>query len=228
MKRFFLILAFALTALSFSSCINVDDLKPDTPVYQPEDDPEEKPEEKQEEFDLSGTPDGTEVQLTGVVAVVTKYGFLLNLAGDKMLYVYAGQEWNASLERYDKVTVSGVLTTYWNNRELTLSSVKVIGSGSISNTAPFQLTQSNIQSFAKAGHLPCMVKTTGVFSIDGEYINLHTGDDTYLASIESPTFDVTRYNGKNVSVIGYYLWTSSSTVKKKYYVNIAVTEITLL
>ena len=46
MKHIFLIIILALATLSFSGCISIDDLRPDTPVEEPDEKPEEKPEEK--------------------------------------------------------------------------------------------------------------------------------------------------------------------------------------
>ena len=43
MKHIFLIIILALATLSFSGCISIDDLRPDTPVEEPDEKPEEKP-----------------------------------------------------------------------------------------------------------------------------------------------------------------------------------------
>jgi len=60
MKRITLIITLALAAFSFGSCISVDDLKPETPVYQPEEEPEEQPDEQPEDRPDEDQDDGYE------------------------------------------------------------------------------------------------------------------------------------------------------------------------
>ena len=156
-----------------------------------------------------GMPDGTDVTISGTVVAVTQRGFLLG-DGTEMLYVYGGPEWNLCVEKADRVKVSGKMSTYWNNRELILTKVDVIGKVAISETSPYHIDALNIRSFAQSDSKPLMVQVEGVLT-SGEYdYVIQVGDSDIILALEFPMLDLSRYLGKTINMTGYYLWTSTT------------------
>lgn len=168
--------------------------------------------------------DGTYVYLTGVVVAKTRRGFLMSDEDANMLYAYRGSDWDGMVDIGDYVKAAGPIITYNNNRELTLESVSVEGSGSIPKTDVYNLTSGSIGSFVAASHTPCKVKATGQVVKDGYYYNILLGTD-YAVSPVFPVVDLEPYVGQNVTLEGYYLWTTISTDGAKQIVSIAVTDV---
>lgn len=156
-----------------------------------------------------GMPDGTDVTISGTVVAVTQRGFLLG-DGTEMLYVYGGSEWNVCVEKEDWVKVSGKMSTYWNNRELILTKVDVIGEVAISETSPYHIDALNIRSFAQSDSKPLMVQVEGILT-SGKYdYVIQVGDSDIILALEFPMLDLSRYLGKTINMTGYYLWTSTT------------------
>jgi len=169
-------------------------------------------------------PDETSVQLTGVVVAVSTRGFLISDDSGNILYVYAGKDWVRTVDVKDVVLVKGTMTTYNGNRELTFESVDKTSSVSkIPQHSAYQLTADNIGEFASAGRKPCKVTAEGRYFQDGTYYNLTVGADPVCISIAFSTIDLRKYVGANMSVTGYYLYTTTS--ESKTIVTIMMTDV---
>lgn len=173
--------------------------------------------------DIMIMPDYSHVVLNGTVIAVTQRGFLLRDDTD-LVYVYGGPQWEVCVNVTDKVEVYGLLSTYWNNREIILNGLNIIGSDSVSTMAPYKLAASNILSFAQARHKPCLVTVEGVLTYDGQNYNIIAGDNSVTPSVEFPIVDLSGYLNKPVKLTGYYLWTSTSD-DNKLYMDIILTDI---
>lgn len=173
-------------------------------------------------------PDGSDVIMEGTLVAKTGRGFLFTDNTD-VVYVYGGPEWKSDAQVADVVRLSGVMNTYWNNREISLNDVQVIkpGGGMIPEMTPYELTAANKKDFALADHKPCLVHLEGTLDHSVyDYIVL-VGDDMVIPSIEFPLVDLAGYLGKEVSLTGYYLWTSEAT-DGRLYMDIILKQISVI
>ena len=169
-------------------------------------------------------PDETSVQLTGIVVAVSTRGFLISDDAGNMLYVYAGKDWDRTVEVKDVVLVKGTMTTYNGNRELAFESVdKTSSVSTLPQDSDYQLTADNIGEFASAGRKPCKVTAEGKYVQDGTCYNLTVGADPVCISIAFSTIDLRKYVGANMRVTGYYLYTTTS--ESKTIVTIMMTDV---
>ena len=173
--------------------------------------------------DIMAKPDDSDVVIDGTVMAVTQRGFLLSDDTD-LIYVYGGPQWEVSVDIADEVEVCGLLSTYWNNREILLGSIRITGKGNVSTTVPYELTASNKLSFAQAGYKPRLVTVEGLLTYDGLTYNIIVGDDTITLTLKFPIINLSGYLNKSVKVTGYYLWTSTSD-DDELYMDIILTDI---
>lgn len=168
-------------------------------------------------------PDGSKLSLYGTILATTQRGFLLNdYTGN--IYVYGGPEWKSNVKAGDYVRVSGIMGTYWNNRELQVPEVEIIGNGKVNQQTPVELTAANITEFANANHTPRLVHIQGVLKYDNLNYNIYLDNSEIQASLEFPENDISQYFDKLVDITGYYLWTSTGS-NGKLYMDIILTDI---
>ena len=162
-------------------------------------------------------PDGSPVELEGVADGITRRGFVL-LDEESMVYVYRGPDWSGGVTSGDRVKVTGTISTYRGNREISLSDVVVTGRSEIPYHTTIQLTSANISDFSKTQSGACKVEFDGniLLQENGYYtIQVGTNDDA-LPVLEFPVEDYSSYIGKDVKVTGYYLWTTDATAEVSY------------
>ncbi len=171
-------------------------------------------------------PDETSVYLSGIVVGVTGRGFLLSDEDSNMLYVYAGNGWEASTVNVgDYVQVDGTMTTYYDSRELTFANVSVIGKKSVPELDVLALTKDNVKDFIDADHSPCKISVEGRIVKDGAYYNILLGDECVVSPV-FPVVDMEQYVGEDVTMTGYYLWTSTNSDNKNV-VSFVLTEFSV-
>lgn len=178
-------------------------------------------------IDVLKFPDDTQAHLSGVVAAVTRRGFLLSDKYANMLYVYAGNGWERNVEVGNTVNVIGNVATYYNNRELMMESVVVTGTSFVPTSDAIRLTSSNLSEFASAGHHPCKIEVTGELIYDSPFYEIVVGSSPVVVGLTFPIGDMTSYVGKTIKLTGYYLWTSISPSSETI-VSIVDTNITII
>lgn len=178
-------------------------------------------------IDVLKFPDDTQAHLSGVVAAVTRRGFLLSDKYANMLYVYAGNGWERNVEVGNTVNVIGNVATYYNNRELMMESVVVTGTSFVPTSDAIRLTSSNLSEFASAGHHPCKIEVTGELIYDSPFYEIVVGSSPVVVGLTFPIGDMTSYVGKTIKLTGYYLWTSISPSSETV-VSIVDTNITII
>ncbi|MBQ7811836.1 MAG: hypothetical protein IJ394_04685 [Bacteroidales bacterium] len=159
-------------------------------------------------------PDGTSVELTGVVVAVNQRGFLLSDEEGNILYIYAGAGWVCNVHIGDRVIVDGTMDTYNGNREVLLIDVEYDSAADVPYSDVYMLSENNLSGFASAGYEPRKVIVTGELSFDGYYYNIQVGKSPIVVSLIFPAMDMDDYVGEYVSVTGYYIYTSLSSAQE--------------
>ena len=162
-------------------------------------------------------PDGSPVELEGVADGITRRGFVL-LDEETMVYVYRGPDWSGGVTSGDRVKVTGTISTYRGNREISLSDVVVTGRSEIPYHTTIQLTSANISNFSKTQSGACKVEFDGnILLQENGYYTIQVGNNNdALPVLEFPVEDYSSYIGKDVKVTGYYLWTTDATAEVSY------------
>ena len=162
-------------------------------------------------------PDGSPVELEGVADGITRRGFVL-LDEESMVYVYRGPDWSGGVTSGDRVKVTGTISTYRGNREISLSDVVVTGRSEIPYHTTIQLTSANISNFSKTQSGACKVEFDGnILLQENGYYTIQVGNNNdALPVLEFPVEDYSSYIGKDVKVTGYYLWTTDPTAEVSY------------
>ncbi len=175
------------------------------------------------------TSDNTKVVIAQAqVAGKSNYGFVVSDATGSVYLYFKKDETIPSVNIGDNVKVEATKTTYGGVPEFTGATVTVLSSGSFSYPEAKDIT-STAASYASS--VTEYVSINGTLKVSGNYYNLEipgASTSTVQGSLSAPleSLGVDSFEGKQVTVKGYFVGTSSNKDCDKY-INILVTGIGL-
>ncbi len=172
--------------------------------------------------------DGTGVVINeSQVAAMSKQGIVVtDNTGNVYLYFDSKQgETVPSVSIGDMVKVEAVKESYGGVPEFKQAKVTKLSSGQISYPVPKDITSS---AASYAASVTEFIQLTGTLKLSGNYVNIEIdGVDpgSRMGSVSAPldALGVNSYDGKKVTVMGYFSGITGSTTK---YINIVATAIT--
>lgn len=161
--------------------------------------------------------------VTGTVVAINAQSFIIT-DGNASMLVYKGKDWTADVVVGDKVKVTGVTTVYSKavqfGKDATYEKV-----GTEEVTAP----TATVFDGAKVNEAAALEKVTiqyikieGVLSVSGNYYNVAFNGTTVQGSITYPvdTESLAEYNGKGITIEGYFTGVTVSSSAGKTFFNI--------
>ena len=166
---------------------------------------------------------GASYVTTGAVVAVNAQGFIIADDNAAML-VYQGKNWVCDVVVGDRVEVTGVTTIYSKAIQFgTDATYEKVGSEEVTAPTPVVVDGVKINELAALDSVTIQyVKVEGVLSISGNYYNVTFNGTTVQGSITYPvdTETLTAYDGKGITVEGYFTGITVSSSAGKTFFNI--------
>lgn len=171
---------------------------------------------------VSEMQDGSEVNVEGIVAAKNARSYILIDEANQSEYILAYKNSEPSdVKIGDKVRISGNITSYNKMPQITNPIVnKVISNSAVSYPEPEILDAAAADALVAAPECK-FIQFAGTLSISGSHYNVTIdGASTAVGSISYPAEDLSAYNGKPITLTGYFNGVSGSR-----YLNIFITSI---
>lgn len=174
-------------------------------------------------LDSEQMPDNSPVKVYGSVTAVSAEGILvaLNGYGSKIL-VYSTDFSN--VEVGDAVELYAVKTTWAGLPELKDVTWYRVYKSRYSSSYGYSDITRNFDSWSSTYY--SAIRFTGILSISGSYINVLVDGATRIGSIQTPRFEVSKYDGQKVMIEGWYAGVTTSTTGQEY-LNVILSRIVL-
>lgn len=167
--------------------------------------------------------EGNEYTVCGTVAAVNAQSFVLSDETASVL-VYLGSSWNSDVVVGDRVSVTGTTSIYGKAIQFgTSSTYTVLGKNNISYPDAEEVNINFITNATQEEALaPVYVVLKGTLSIsNGRYYNVSTAVNGVYGSISYPKEDLSKFDGKDIVVEGYFTGVTGSNA----YLNICATKV---
>lgn len=171
---------------------------------------------------LASNPDNAaEVDVVGVVAGINAKSYILIDEENQSDYILAYKnDEPAEVKVGDKVQISGVMATYAEMRQITSPIVnKVVSHSTVTYPEP-EILGADAADALVASPEQKYIQFTGMLNISGSYYNVTIDGASSVGSISYPADDLSEYDGKAVTITGYFNGVSGGR-----YLNIFYTEI---
>ena len=171
---------------------------------------------------VSEMQDGSEVNVEGIVAAKNARSYILIDEANQSEYILAYKNSEPSEVKIgDLVQISGNITEYAQMMQIQNPIVnKVISNSSVSYPTP-DILDGDAADALVASPERKFIQFTGTLSISGSHYNVTIdGASTAVGSISYPAEDLSAYNGKPITLTGYFNGVSGSR-----YLNIFITSI---
>ena len=162
------------------------------------------------------------VNVEGVVAAINSRSYILVDENTPSAYILAYKNAEPSEVKIgDKVQISGGMSSYNGLPQITHPVVDaVVSNSAVSYPDPVVLNGEDADALIASPERK-FIQFTGTLNISGSYYNVTIeGASKAVGSVTYPAEDLTAYNGKLVTVTGYFNGVSSSK-----YLNILITSV---
>ena len=162
-------------------------------------------------------------RIVGTVVATYSKGFLAqDETGHILVYLNTTPTCNVG----DVVNVGGDIRTYGGMLQFSQgSTVAKTGTAEVTRPTPLTITPEALDAYYDTPYIE-YVEYTGVLTISGNYYNIAVEGATVIGSVSNPVSGLidTELNGKEVTVTGYLIGTSSNANGK--YINTMATSVT--
>ena len=161
--------------------------------------------------------------VSGMVVAINAQGFVMADGNDAIL-VYKGKDWTCDVVVGDKVKVTGTTSVYSKAIQFG-KDCSYEKTGSETYTAPTAtvVDGAKVEEIAALDKVAVQyVKVEGVLSVSGNYYNVTFNGTTIQGSITYPvdTESLAAYNGKGITIEGYFTGITVSSSAGKTFFNI--------
>lgn len=161
--------------------------------------------------------------VTGTVVAINAQSFIIT-DGNASMLVYKGKDWTADVVVGDKVKVTGVTTVYSKAVQFGKDATyEKVGTEEVAAPTATVFDGAKVNEAAALEKVTIQyIKIEGVLSVSGNYYNVAFNGTTVQGSITYPidTESLAEYNGKGITIEGYFTGVTVSSSAGKTFFNI--------